>query len=70
MRCFILCVLELLAFDSTQIKTPVSVHKLYDGIELLIEKTGIVRDNRDCDNRADFAVLMIDLGNRDVEPAL
>ena len=51
-------------------ESPVVAHKTEDRIELLIDKLSIVADNCNPDDSDGFAVLIIDFGDRDIEPAL
>ncbi len=57
-----------LAFNGAERETAVTAHKVDDFIELLVDKTSVVRDQGYCDYRAGPGVVVVHFGNRDVEP--
>jgi len=60
---------ECFSFYFSEVESAIVTHKLDDGIELLVYEARIVRDHCDSDNGARFAVLMVNLRNRNVKSA-
>jgi hypothetical protein len=61
--------LEGFALDSSQVEPSVVAHKIKNRIELLINEAGLVTDNRNTHYGGILAVLMVNLGDRDIESA-
>ncbi len=61
---------ERFAFDLPEVEPSVIAHERDDGIELLVYELSVVSDDRYPDTSAGLTVLVIDLRDRDVEPAL
>jgi len=53
-----------------EVKSPVLSHKINDFVKLPVYQPTIVADHRHRNNRRAFTVLMVNLGDRDIEPAL
>jgi hypothetical protein len=53
-----------------EVESAVVAHKTYNRVELLIDEPGIVADGCDPDHGDGFTVLVIDLCDGDVKPAL
>ena len=58
---------EGFAFDGAESKAAVVAEKIEDFIKLLVDKTCIIRDYSDGDNRAGLYVIVVHFGYRDVE---
>ena len=54
----------------SEVEPAVVAHKAEDCIELLVDELSIVADHGNTQNGDTFAVLVVDFGNRDIEPAL
>jgi hypothetical protein len=54
----------------TEVEPPVPLHKLHNGVELLVYKSALITYNRNADNGISLFVLMFDLRDGDIEPAL
>ena len=65
-----LSLLKGFSFDLPEEEPPVVPHKIKNRIELFIDKAGLVADNSNTENGYALAVLMVDFGDRDIEPAL
>ncbi len=60
---------ECFPLDLSEVESAVVLHKLDDGVKLLIYKDAVIRYHSSSDNRRGLAVLMVNLGNGDVESA-
>ena len=58
------------AFDCAEVEAAVVSHKSYDGFELTLDKGVVVADDGDAEGGDDFAVVVLDFGDGDVEAAL
>lgn len=62
--------LEGFALHLSEKEPAVFTHKINYRIKLLVDKTSLVADYRNADNRNALAVLVVDFRDRDVESAL
>ncbi len=56
-------------FDLAQVESAIPLHKAYDCIELTVYKAAVVADDGYAYNCAHFAVIMVNFGDGDIEPA-
>ena len=58
------------SFDCAEVEPAIVTHKIGDGFELAFDKGFVVADDGDADSGDDFAVVVVNFGNRDIESAL
>ena len=61
---------EGFAFDVSEVESAVIPHKIEHRIERLLDEAGLIANNCYPDHCNALAVLMVDFGYRDIEPAL
>jgi hypothetical protein len=57
-------------FDCAEVEPAVVAHKIGNGFELAFDKRFVVADDSDTESSDEFAVVVVNFGNRNIESAL